>query len=277
MTIRNSRHRESVSTTALIACLILFCKSAFAVPTMSAGGAIQQPSRSSSDVLTSHPGGHVVIVPDASPREQFGADELRSVLGSTPVDAPENAEILIGQRSSRLFDNFSNIPAFAPGASEAFRLLRRGNQWLVIGSDASGVLYGCLELSSRIRSAKALPEQIDFVDQPALRIRATNLFWMKTGGNYDWAVVPENFPWFFNRELMTRYLDLLAENRFNTIVFWNGHPFPYFLPLERVPRQNLIRAAVERFLTVKAIEGSPLQSELGGDVFGQISAVFCLV
>ena len=33
-----------------------------------------------------------------------------------------------------------------------------------------------------------------------------------------------------------------------------------------VPRQNLIRAAVERFLTVKAIEGSPLQSELGGDL-----------
>jgi hypothetical protein len=34
---------------------------------------------------------------------------------------------------------------------------------------------------------------------------------------------------------------------------------------EPVPRQNQIRAALERFLTVKAIEGSPLQSELGGD------------
>ncbi len=32
-----------------------------------------------------------------------------------------------------------------------------------------------------------------------------------------------------------------------------------------VPRQNQIRTAHERFLTVKAIEGSPLQSELGGD------------
>ena len=36
-------------------------------------------------------------------------------------------------------------------------------------------------------------------------------------------------------------------------------------PARVLPRQNQIRAALERFLTVMAIERSPLQSELGGD------------
>ena len=44
-----------------------------------------------------------------------------------------------------------------------------------------------------------------------------------------------------------------------------------------VPRQIHIRTARRCFLTVKAIEGSAQLSEFGGDVFGQLSSVFCLV
>jgi hypothetical protein len=84
-----------------------------------------------------------------------------------------------------------------------------------------------------------LPEQLEVVDRPALKIRGTNLFWMKQG-HYDWAVTSQNFPWFFDRVLMLRYLDELVENRFNTIFFWNGHPFPYFLQLPKYPEARVL-------------------------------------
>jgi hypothetical protein len=56
-------------------------------------------------------------------------------------------------------------------------------------------------------------------------------------------VAPEVFPWFFDRALMRSYLDELVENRYNTIFFWNGHPFPYFLKLSRYPEASMLSEA----------------------------------
>jgi hypothetical protein len=39
---------------------------------------------------------------------------------------------------------------------------------------------------------------------------------------------------------MQRYLDQLARNRYNTIYFWTGHPFPYFLELPRFPEARML-------------------------------------
>jgi len=231
------------SAASLAVPLVLFGTTAAAASAGPATTKLPSPDQTSAGTAPSRTAVRVVTDAEASPRELYGADRLRSAIVSSIADAPAGAEILAGQRSSSLFAGIPKLPAFAPGESEAYRLLRRGNRWLVTGSDASGVLYGCMELSSRIRAARALPDQLDFADHPALRIRATNLFWMKTGGDYDWSIVPENFPWFFNRDLMTRYLNLLAENRFNTIVFWNGHPFPYFLALERFPEARMLNDA----------------------------------
>ena len=134
------------------------------------------------------------------------------------------------------------MPAFPKGVTEAFLLKRAGNDWLVAGSDPSGVLYGCLEMARRIEAGRHMPAQLDSADRPAFKIRGTNLFWMKQG-HYDWAVTAENFPWFFDRTLMLRYLDELVDNRYNTIYFWNGHPFIYFLRLPKYPEACVLSDA----------------------------------
>ena len=36
---------------------------------------------------------------------------------------------------------------------------------------------------------------------------------------------------------MEAYLDELVENGYNTIYFWNAHPFPYFVELPAIPRR----------------------------------------
>jgi hypothetical protein len=181
----------------------------------------------------------VKVDPAATPRERYGASQLEAALESPGVRLPSSGRILAGVRRSPLFSSYSGLPNFSAADSEAFHLGRAGKDWLVVGSDPSGVLYGCLELANRTLAAKALPEEIDVTDRPALRIRGTNLFWMKRG-DYNFPVVPKEFPWFFDRALMTRYLDELARNRYNTIFFWNGHPFPYFLRLAKYPEARML-------------------------------------
>ena len=192
-------------------------------------------------LATSMAGATVPISLDsqASPRETYGASRLRAVLDAADFKSPDRARVIAATRNSTLFAAFPDLPQFGVKESEAFHLKRVGTQWLIAGSDASGVLYGCMELARRSAEAGTLPQQVEVTDHPAFRIRGTNLFWMKRG-HYDWAVVPQEFPWFFDRVLMTRYLDELADNRFNTIFFWNGHPFPYFLKLPRYPEARVL-------------------------------------
>lgn len=184
----------------------------------------------------------VTLDPAATPRERYGVSQLVAALDAPGVRAPARGTVVVGVRSSALFAGYSGLVEFAAGDSEAFQLRRAGNDWLVVGSDPSGVLYGCLELAGRVSAAQALPEQIEVTDQPAFRIRGTNLFWMKQG-DYNFPVIPKEFPWFFDRALMTRYLDELARNRYNTIYFWNGHPFPYFLKLAKFPEARMLSDA----------------------------------
>ncbi len=175
--------------------------------------------------------------PQARPQERFGAERLTEALAGLSADA----EVIAVTQSSALLGELREQAQFAAGRTESFRILSKGSRWFVIGSDASGVLYGCLELADRIREHGSLPASIDVTDGPAFKIRGTNLFWMKFGDKgYDWPVTRENFPWFFDRALMLRYLDQLVQNRYNTIFFWTGHPFPYFLKLPRFPEARML-------------------------------------
>jgi hypothetical protein len=92
------------------------------------------------------------------------------------------------------------------------------------------VLYGCLELARRVRGAGHVPPAPDFADAPKFRLRGPNIGMQKTaitydGAMYDYRYRPEEFGVFYDRQLWTRYLDFLLENRMNTLHLWNGHPF----------------------------------------------------
>jgi hypothetical protein len=184
----------------------------------------------------------IVLDPHATPRENYGAAELTVVFDSHGFHLPKTGRVIAAVRTSRLFAAYPSLPPFDAGESEAFLIRRAGRDWLVVGSDSSGVLYGFLELARLAAASNSLPETIDLKDGPAFRLRGTNLFWMKRG-KYNWDVTPDNFPWFFDRALMLRYLDELAANRYNTIFFWNGHPFPYFLELARYPETRMLADA----------------------------------
>lgn len=180
-----------------------------------------------------------VITPShASPRELYAARRLRAVVAKiTPSES--GAKIVIAVRSSPLLRRY-HLPHFWPGASEAFLLRRVGNTWIVSGSDTSGVLYGSLELASRIKKMGGLPAELNFEDHPALKLRGVCIGMQKPaieyqGSEYDYRYTPKNFPFFYNKAEWIHYLNFLVNNRFNTLYLWNGHPFTSLLKLPRYP------------------------------------------
>ena len=184
----------------------------------------------------------VTTRPNPTPRERYAIDRLRSITTSLHIVA-------------------SVDPALT--TTESFRIHRTADTVLVTGADPSGVLYGCLELERRLR-AGPIPAALDFTDHPTLVLRGTAIGMQKTeitydGAIYDYPYTPENFAFFYDRALWTRYLDFLADNRMNTLYLWNGHPFTSLLKLPKyreareLPEATLDRnIEMFRWLTAEA-------------------------
>lgn len=187
--------------------------------------------------------------PHATPRELYGAQRLRSAVQGLAADAT----ILVAQRQSGLLAHYDKqLETFWPNAQEAFVLHRFGSTLVVAGYDASGTLYGALELADRIRSAHALPATLDYEDHPSLKLRGFCIGMQKPeityeGAEYDYPYTPQNFPFFYDKASWTRYLDMLVDERINTLYLWNGHPFTSLLKLPRYPEaQELSDAQLDQ-------------------------------
>jgi hypothetical protein len=92
---------------------------------------------------------------------------------------------------------------------ESFAILAAADRTWVIGRDATGAMYGAIELAERLRaSAAALPLGQPIFGAPAVAVRAANLF----------LVLPapsEESSWFQDLAFWREYLDLLARARMN--------------------------------------------------------------
>jgi hypothetical protein len=188
----------------------------------------------------------VVTTKNAGARELYGAEKLRAALAGLK-STPAKAKIVAGLRSAPELAKF-DLPEFWPQATEAFLIRQVGETWVVAGSDASGVLYGEMELAARIKSAGALPQGIDDMEHPALKLRGTCIGMQKPeityeGAEYDYPYTPKDFPFFYDKAGWTKYLDMLAEERVNTLYLWNGHPFSSLLKLPKYPEAQELPTA----------------------------------
>lgn len=188
----------------------------------------------------------VITAKNATARELYGAEKLRAALTDLKA-APAGARVVAGVRTAREIDRF-DVPEFWPQAQEAFLIRQVGKTWVVAGSDPSGVLYGEMELAARIKSGGVLPEAIDDMEHPALKLRGACIGMQKPeityeDAEYDYPYTPQNFPFFYDKAEWTRYLDMLAAGRYNTLYLWNGHPFSSLLKLPKYPEAQELPAA----------------------------------
>lgn len=225
----------------------------------------------------------LVINENGSPRILFGRDYLKKVLlqqGYDVVSANQESQydgasviIVIAEQSDSIFLEKYKL-GFSSGKDqlkkEGFSIQSSGRNsaaqqfMLIKGADASGAMYGSMELAQRIRSAKTIPKSIQLTDAPQMVMRGTCIGMQKTDylpGRevYEYPYTPETFPWFYDKKLWIQYLDSMVENRLNSLYLWNGHPFASLVRVKEYPyavevdsatfRQN---EAIYSFITEEA-------------------------
>ncbi|WP_370174309.1 alpha-d-galacturonidase [Leeuwenhoekiella palythoae] len=177
----------------------------------------------------------ITIVSDQqSPRINFGIEKLTEALEAQEYEVTLSAEkpdqesyILIAEESDSL-------------DKEGFKIQSDDNDITISGADPSGTLYGILELADQITKAGSIPESINLIDRPEMVLRGTCIGLQKTTylegrGVYEYPYTPENFPWFYDKDLWIEYLDMMVDNRLNSLYLWNGHPFASLVKLDDYP------------------------------------------
>jgi hypothetical protein len=114
------------------------------------------------------------------------------------------------------------------GHPEAFAIEDVAGTRRIVAGGAAGALYGMQELT--------LPHSVVGAEgKPDFNLRGAVLMMLSPSWAYQSDLSPEVYPWFFDRPLMTRYLDYLFSARLNTLVLWSGHLFPHILELPDYP------------------------------------------
>lgn len=178
-----------------------------------------------------------IITPaDASKRVVFGAGQLQTTLqgvgyqvtmkkGKAPRSAVKEKTIYLAEATK----------ADASLKKEGFHIITTGQLTTVTGRDGNGVIYGCRELIDCVNEKRNFPTNL--TDAPEMVLRGACVGLQKTAflpGRtvYEYPYTPENFPWFYDKQQWTEYLDMLVANRMNSLYLWNGHPFASLVRLK---------------------------------------------
>lgn len=115
-----------------------------------------------------------------------------------------------------------------------------GGLTVIAGGGRTGALYGALKLSELIGRLGRLPDETFLSDRPVFRLRGPVVGLQKTKvepprRTYEYPITPDRFPWFYDRQLWTKFLDMLLMERSNVLYLWSGHPFSSLIELEDYP------------------------------------------
>ncbi|MDR2804644.1 MAG: glycoside hydrolase family 20 zincin-like fold domain-containing protein [Dysgonamonadaceae bacterium] len=181
----------------------------------------------------------VVLVTDAnaSPELVFGTEKLKTALEAEnyPVTLaaklPKNTKNPVIQITQTVGNSFPK---------EGYTITSEKNRIQIQGNDASGALYGCIDLAKQIAVERKLPERPNGSDYPKMALRGTCIgmqkpYYLPGHRVYEYPYTPETFPWFYDKTLWVEYLDMLVENKMNSLYLWNGHPFASLVKLNDYP------------------------------------------
>ena len=177
----------------------------------------------------------IVVERHASAREQYAAEYLQKKLTEMGHH--------VAQKKA---DYKITLSVAGNGPAEGYTIAKGKQGITVSGNDATGVIYGCVELADRIRQAGSIEHfaakglQQSITEQPQMVMRGTCIGLQKTvylpgHGVYEYPYTPENFPWFYDKEEWVKYLDMMVENKYNSLYLWNGHPFASLVKLKDYP------------------------------------------
>jgi hypothetical protein len=185
----------------------------------------------------------LISIPTSStPRVQYGANQLKQILVSKGYQV-----FLDSQANFKKPNVYQNVPIQRvqlaqayEGMAEGFIITGDAHQIDIKAGDASGALYGFLALKDSVSINGTLPTQIQIKDEPQMKMRGTCIglqkpFYLPGRTVYEYPLTPETFPWLYDKQMWTQYLDSLVQNRMNSLYLWNGHPFASLVKLKEYP------------------------------------------
>ena len=195
---------------------------------------------------------------------RHGANKVRLALQKKGIQAEQTTSLELAQGNHLIVVGLSGAGGPAdklhkrldiPKPIERESLLIRHTNWagkkvlLVSGADDRGLMYALLDVADRIDWAsdakEPLSEVRDIEERPAVAERALSIYTFHKG-NFE--------SYFFDEEYWARYLDMLAENRFNTFALLFGYenwgyvspPYPYFFDVEEFPDVKVVGITKEK-------------------------------
>lgn len=148
-----------------------------------------------------------------------------------------------GEASNLLKEGNHTVPEF-PEALKVWKTKSSGKLvWVISGFDDVGIMYGVLDVAKQIglsnNKENTLSEVREITEKPDVAQRAISFYTMNRA---YWESR------FYDEKYWEKYLDLLAENRFNSMVVIFGYEnggflapcYPYFFDVENYPDVKMV-------------------------------------
>jgi hypothetical protein len=196
------------------------------------------------------PDASVVTDPKPGPAASHGVDKLTAALDKKGVGCEKTADIKAAAGkllivaglaegdgpAAKLLKDRKLTPPQGPDALLVHKTEYEGKPaWVIAGADDRGLMYAALDVAERVGwgtdRAAPLSEVHDTAEKPAVSERALSVYTMNRA---YWEKR------FYDEAYWTRYLDMLAQDRFNSLVIIFGYenggflapPYPYFFDVE---------------------------------------------
>jgi hypothetical protein len=174
----------------------------------------------------------IIVIDTDSPGENLGAAKVEEALkaqGKNPVVV--SLSTAGGQEHIRV-QKTNGDPQIK---KEGYRLKNEDGKWVISAQDIAGSIYGLMDLAEQIQIKKGLDKVTAKLENPKLALRAVKF-------NIPWSSYRRNKALQSNDEICKDlkfwegFLNMMVENRLNSLSLWNMHPFPYMIRTKNFPK-----------------------------------------
>jgi hypothetical protein len=120
---------------------------------------------------------------------------------------------------------------------ESYVIKNESNKISVLGGDARGLIYGTLSLTESLKNGVTLPEIVYKSEKPHFPLRAIkhNTSWYSYRPSSALDLHTETLK---DVKYWEAFLDMMVENRFNSLSIWNLHPFVFMIQAKNFPEAS---------------------------------------
>lgn len=170
-----------------------------------------------------------LVLDNNTPQAHYASARLKDALS-------ENGYIINDDKNDKGYLIIIDADSINSG-NEAFTISHSGNTIKITGGDKRGMIYGCLSLAEDLRNGIALEKVKERTESPHYPLRAIKF-------NTPWysyrpsSAIDQHYETVRDTNYWRAFLDMMVENRFNSLAIFNLHPFVYMITPTNFPEAS---------------------------------------